>query len=78
MQQANRRARIFSVDADYAAYLARLRSDAERLGLALLAYCLLPTHVHLIAVPETEWALGRTLRDTHTAYALYRSRDSQV
>jgi len=73
-QRGNRRAQLFFSDADYQAYLTRVQADAARRGLVVLAYCLMPNHVHLVAIPTTETALAATLRDTHTAYAVYRNR----
>jgi putative transposase len=35
---------------------------------------LMTNHVHLVAVPATADALGRTLRDTHQTYAVHVNR----
>jgi len=72
-QRGNRRAQIYFTDDDYLTYVTRLQADAVQRGLAILAYCLLPNHLHLIGVPVSESALSTTLRDTHTAYAAYRN-----
>jgi len=53
--------------------VTRLQADAVQRGVAILAYCLLPNHLHLIGVPVSASALSTTLRDTHTAYAAYRN-----
>ena len=71
-QRGNRRAQIFFTDEDYLTYLARLKYDTERWGLSILAYCLMPNHMHHVSVPLTAEALGFAIRDTHTAYAVYR------
>lgn len=76
-QCGNRRAQIFFIEDDYLAYLSRLQADCTRRGLAILAYCLMPDHIHLIAIPDTELSLSTTLRDTHTAYAAYRNHLDQ-
>ena len=72
-QRGNRRMQIFFTDDDYQTYLTRLQADAARRGLAVLAYCLMPNHTHLVGIPASESALGETLRDAHTAYAVYRN-----
>ena len=51
-----------------------MQMDSARRGLAILAYCLMPEHIHFIAIPDTERSLSTTLRDTHTAFAVYRNR----
>ena len=37
-------------------------------SLSRRAYCLLPNHVHLIAVPETEQGLARAIGEAHRRY----------
>ena len=73
-QRGNRQGQLFFTDEDYLTYLERLNYDAERWGLSILAYCLMPNHMHHVCVPKTAEALGFTIRDTHTAYAAYRHR----
>jgi putative transposase len=35
----------------------------------LIAYCLMPNHVHLLAVPHKKDALARSLKDIHGRFA---------
>ncbi len=37
-------------------------------GVAVWAYCLMPNHVHLIAVPKTEEGLRRAIGEAHRRY----------
>ena len=37
-------------------------------GVSIWAYCLMPNHVHLIAVPETAAALGLAIGEAHRRY----------
>jgi len=68
-QRGNRGCEVFRSDRDRDRYLALLGRYGRKYGLALEAYCLMPNHVHLIAVPENAESLGLTLRDAHQAYA---------
>ena len=52
-QRGNRRSQIFFTEDDYQTYLTRLQADVVRRGMAVLAYCLMPNHIHLIGVPDT-------------------------
>lgn len=70
-QRGNRRADVFETDADRQAYLRILKQSADKRGLSIWAYCLMPNHVHLIAVPDNAASLGQALHDAHTLYALY-------
>ncbi len=50
------------------------RSIVKKRRVAITAYCLMPNHVHLIAVPDTESSLARALGRTHSEYALAFNR----
>jgi len=67
-QRGNRRQDTFFKDDDYVVYLDLMAEWCARCGVAVWAYCLMPNHVHLIAVPETEAALGRAVGEAHRRY----------
>ncbi len=73
-QRGNRRAEVFFTPQDREVYLGLVRKYLDRYGLQVYAYCLMTNHIHLVAVPISEAALSRTLRDTHGAYASYLNR----
>ncbi len=77
-QRGNNRRQVFFCDADYLCYLDILKRHSTAFGLSILAYCLMPNHVHLIAEPETAAALSTTLQRTQAEYALYRNRRSEA
>src|SRR6266853_6938672 len=70
-QRGNARQVILSSDGDRVTYLELLRQYSELHGLALLGYCLMSNHVHLIVVPRAAEALAQTLKHTHGRYASY-------
>jgi len=70
-QRGNNRQPVFFKPDDHAAYLDFLRDEADRHGLQLLAYCLMPNHVHLVAVPPSDQALARAVGRTHWLYTRY-------
>ena len=67
-QRGNRRQPIFFEDGDYALYRDLLTERCERSGVACWAYCLMPSHVHLVLVPTTEEGLASALGETHRRY----------
>lgn len=67
-QRGNRREPVFFEADDYREYLKLLASAAEKAETRILAYCLMPNHVHLILVPGNEDGLRATLADTHRRY----------
>ena len=70
-QRGNARQVILGEDPDRVAYLELLRHYSELYRLAVLGYCLMSNHVHLIVIPRTPEALWQTLKQTHGRYASY-------
>ena len=67
-QRGNRREPVFFRDDDYQAYLDLLRQFCPDAGLKVLAYCLMPNHVHLVVVPRTADSLRAGLAEAHRRY----------
>lgn len=65
---------VFFSASDYRSYKTLLGQKARRYGLEVWTYCLMPNHVHLVAVPTTEVGLARPLGEAHHRYALYVNR----
>jgi putative transposase len=59
----------FFDDDDYRAYIALLAEWCRKCRVVIWAYCLMPNHVHLIAVPESEDALRLGIGDAHRRYS---------
>lgn len=67
-QRGNRRQQTFFNDEDYAVYLELLSEWTCKHNVEVWAYCLMPNHVHLIAVPETPDGLARAIGEAHRRY----------
>jgi len=59
-QRGNRRQETFFSDNDYRTYITLMAECCQRCGVEIWAYCLMPNHVHLAAVPESEEGLRRS------------------
>jgi putative transposase len=68
-QRGNDRQLVFYSTANRSLYLSFLARHADRYGTRILGYCLMNNHVHLIAVPEREDSLAKTLARTQSEYA---------
>ena len=68
-QRGNRRECVFINRGDEASYLRLLREHAEQHAIEVVAYCLMPNHVHLILVPTRSELLHRALKAVHGQYA---------
>jgi len=67
-QRGNRRQQTFVNDDDYRAYLELIADWCRRCGVDIWAYCLMPNHVHLVAVPESADGLRRGIGEAHRRY----------
>jgi len=67
-QRGNRRQQTFFNNGDYAAYLELMADFCRKEGVEIWAYCLMPNHTHLIAVPASERGLRRAIGEAHRRY----------
>jgi putative transposase len=67
-QRGNRRQQTFFRDDDYAAYIELMADWCRAEGVEIWGYCLMPNHVHLIAVPAGEQSLRRGIGEAHRRY----------
>jgi putative transposase len=63
------RARTFFSNVDYALYRDLLAESCRAAGVEVWAWCLMPSHVHLILVPSDRDGLRRALAPVHRRYA---------
>jgi putative transposase len=67
-QRGNRRQATFFGQSDYLLYLNLMAQWCSRCRVAVWAYCLMPNHVHLIAVPDSPEGLGGAIGEAHRRY----------
>jgi putative transposase len=67
-QRGNRRLWTFFNDEDYQAYLELMSEWCTKHQVQISADCLMPNHVHLIAVPETKDSLKLAIGKAHRRY----------
>ena len=67
--RGNNRERVFNNDSDHRAYLELLQKYAPEHGLAIMGYCLMPNHIHLVAIPNDQDSLAKVLGRAHARYA---------
>lgn len=73
-QRGNNRQQTFFSDAQRRRYLALLGQYGRLHELRILGYCLMPNHVHLIAVPNREDALAKGVGRADNAYSRYLNK----
>jgi putative transposase len=70
-QRGNRKQPTFFGPEDYLLYIALLADSCQRFAVDVWAYCLMPNHVHLIAVPESADGLRRAIGQAHHRYTTH-------
>lgn len=68
-QRGNRRQQTFFSDADYGRYLGLIAKGCREAKAEVLAWCLMPNHVHLVLVPSTQGGLADALAGAHQCYS---------
>jgi putative transposase len=67
-QRGNRGEQTFFGDDDYQYYVELMGQWCGVHQVEILAYCLMPNHVHLIAVPKSADGLGRAIGEVHRRF----------
>lgn len=70
-QRGNNRQEVFFTGEDRAIYLKRLFGYCRHYRVKVLAYCLMPNHIHVVAVPEGEKGLAKVFGRLQSDYARY-------
>jgi len=71
-QRGNRRQQTFFCEGDYEGYVQPMAERCQREGVEVWGYCLMPSHVHLIAVPESAVYARRENTTSEAARASWR------
>jgi putative transposase len=69
LNRSAKRLPLFERDGDYDAFLRLLPHAGHRENVAILAYCLMPNHWHLVITPKTDGALSRFMHWLTTTHA---------
>ncbi len=67
-QRGNRRQQTFFNDDDYRFYQTLMSEWCKANDVEIWAYCLMPNHIHLIAVPKTSDGLKLAIGEAHRRY----------
>jgi len=71
IQRGNNRMEIFRAREDYQQFIQWLGSAAQEYGVQIHAYVLMSNHLHLLATPKDDQALGRMMQSAGRRYVQY-------
>lgn len=77
-QRGNYKQKVFSDDNDRRKYLSWIQEYSHKYNLSILVYCLVPNHVHFIAIPHREDSLAKTFNTAHMRYSQYFNKRIQT
>src|SRR5436309_15440529 len=69
LNRGNRRAEVFHTDDDYDAFVGLLADAVARFPVRLLAFCLMPNHIHLALWPPGDQDLSPYMHWLSTTHA---------
>jgi len=69
--RGNNRQDVFKNKKDYNRYLDNLREFRHKHNVSVIAYCLMPNHVHLLLRQNGPDPLSNFIQRVHTAYTMY-------
>jgi putative transposase len=76
VERGNNRERVFGNPRDYEKYLSFLSKYSEEKEAAVLAYCLMPNHIHLLVRPSGEETLAKMMQGVTLCYSKYFNREN--
>jgi putative transposase len=71
VERGNNRERVFENQTDYGKYLSLLSKYSEEKEVAVLAYCLMQNHIHLLLRPSGEETLAKMMQGVTLCYTKY-------
>lgn len=72
--RGNRKQIIFNDNKDYKKYLERLREYKKKHNASVLAYCLMPNHLHLLIRQNGPQPLSLLMQRLHTSYSMHYNK----
>jgi putative transposase len=73
-QRGNNREQVFFDDQDRRTYLEFLRHYTQKHQVDIWAYCLIPNHIHVLAVPHVSDGLAVGVGLSNQSYTRYKNR----
>jgi REP element-mobilizing transposase RayT len=72
--RGNQRKEIFKDEKDRIFYLRRLAEASNKYDFAIISYCLMPNHVHLVVRQDGDCPPARFISAIHTSYVIVFNR----
>lgn len=70
INRGNRRATVFHSRSDYESFVQLMRRAGDRTPMRILAYCLMPNHVHFVLWPNKDGDMSRWMHWLFTSHVV--------
>ncbi|MBN1493965.1 MAG: transposase [Candidatus Omnitrophica bacterium] len=70
-QRGNYGRTIFKTNNEHLTYCDLINKYAQKYGVHIIGYCLMPNHVHFILIPSESTSLARMCNTAHMKYSQY-------
>jgi putative transposase len=77
-QRSNHQKSLFTSNNDHNLYLAILKKQCDRTGLSVLGYCLMPNHIHLIAIPPDANSIASAIGQAQRRFSMEMNRRKKL
>jgi len=77
-QRGNHGQTIFIEAIDYSNYLKLVSIYKKRYKVSILAYCIMPNHVHLVAIPSEKNSMSTAFHACNMCYAQYFNKKNDL
>ncbi len=71
ISRGNNKQEIFLHKRNFQRYIYYLEKYSEKFSIAILAFCLMPNHTHLLVKQKADKTVSDFMQSLHTAYTMY-------
>ncbi|OGQ17796.1 MAG: hypothetical protein A3B70_00535 [Deltaproteobacteria bacterium RIFCSPHIGHO2_02_FULL_40_11] len=71
VQRGNNKSKLFREIKDSETYLRFLKEYAQEESIDIVSYCLMPNHIHLLAIPRVDGSLQKMMHRLNISFAQY-------
>jgi len=77
-QKGNYSQGVFKKNFDFKNYLHLTNIYKRKYGVSILSYCLMPNHIHIIAIPGKNDSFAKTFNTVHMCYSQYFNKSNNL
>lgn len=76
--RGNKKEKVYLSEKDYIYFIEKLTLYSQEEYLKVIAYCLMPNHYHILALPTSDLSISKTMQRLGTAYHYYYRKEHTI